>query len=129
MKEREFQGWVVELAEALGWRVWHVPTPMKPVGGSKFVPDRRGKGLADLIMFHENPPRLIFAELKNEEGDLSDEQKEFLRLARQVATCATAIESRHGFSAIPEVRRPVGVYIWRPGVEEHIEAILKGKMS
>lgn len=128
MKEREFQAWVVDVATRLGWRVWHVPTPMRPIGQSKFVPDPRGRGLADLIMFRESPPKLIFAECKTETGNLSDEQREFLRLARCVAAKAITFEepSLVGSFPIPNFGKPVGVYLWRPGMEDLIETILKG---
>jgi hypothetical protein len=128
MKESAFQGWVVDTAQRLGWKVWHVPTPMRPIGGNKFVPDQRGRGLPDLVMLHADPPRLILAELKNEEGVLSDEQREFLRLARGVADDAR----HHALIAGDVVGKlgcaPVGVYTWRPGAEEIIEAILRGKV-
>lgn len=119
MKEKDFQKWVVDTAQSFGWRVWHTPTPMKPVGGNKFVPDRRGRGLPDLVMMHDDPPRLIFAELKKIGGDVSDAQVEFLKLARAVAE-ATGIVVGSG--------RTVGVYMWRPGAEEIIESILRSKV-
>jgi hypothetical protein len=109
VKESEFQKWIVDLAKTHGWRVWHVPTPMKPIGGNKFVPDSRGRGLADLLMFHESPPRLIFAEVKGHDGVLSVEQSEFLRLARLVAAISGGT---------------MRVYVWRPGVEPLIKAAL-----
>lgn len=126
MKEKDFQGWVVDVAQRFGWRVWHVPTPMRPIGQNKFVPDPRGRGLADLIMLHDDPPRLIFAELKGDGGVLSEEQREFLRLARQVATGTVTFDGYR--DGIPDMQRPVGVYIWRPGNEELIEATLRGKV-
>ena len=137
MNEREFQGWILDVAARFGWRVWHVPAPMRPVGGSRFVPEKRAAGLPDLILLHADPPRLIFAEVKDADGRVSDEQAEFLRLARGVHDGL----DRH-FDAvleafaryIPEAREalewinPIGVYVWRPGAESMIEAILRGKV-
>lgn len=127
MKEKSFQKWVVDTATAFGWRCWHVPTPMKPVGGNRFVPDSRGRGLSDLILLHADPPRLIFAELKGDDGVLSVEQQEFLRLARRVARQSVEeIDADDGCYDSPE--RVVGVYVWKPGNEDLIEAILRGKV-
>lgn len=125
MKENAFQGWVIDVAERNGWRVWHVPMPVRPIGNNRFVPDSRGAGLPDLILLHPDPPRLIFAELKGDGGKLSDRQREFLRLARAVAEIAFSQETqplRH------VLRAPIGVYSWRPGLEPHIETILRSKV-
>lgn len=106
MKEREFQAGIIEQAETHGWRVWHVPTPMRPIGQNRFVPDPRGRGLPDLLMIHERTHRLVFAEVKNEDGKLSVEQNEALRLLRGVET--------------------VRAYVFRPGVEPLINHVLAG---
>jgi len=117
VKEREFQSWVIQTAEALKWRVWHVPAPMRPIPGGKMVPEKRARGLPDLIMLHDDPPRLIFAELKGGgRHPLSEDQKEFLRLASDIAKETTAWPHPYGL---------VGVYSWRPGAEDVIEAILR----
>lgn len=124
MKEREFQGWIVDVAEAHGWHVWHAPTPMRPIGGNKFVPDPRGRGLPDLFLLHDDPPRLILAEVKNEDGVMGDAQIEFLKLAR-----AVAVEARRQCYDLPVTDRgepTVGVFVWRPAHRDLIEAILKG---
>lgn len=125
MKEREFQSWVIDTAEALGWRVWHVAMPMRPIGGQRFVPEKRGRGLPDLVMMRESPPGLIFAEVKNETGTLSAEQREFLRLARIVGDAQP--QAAPGWIGVPDIptRRVVGAYSWRPGQEELIEATLR----
>lgn len=119
MRESEFQKWVVDTAKSFGWRVWHVPTPMKPIGANRFVPDSRGRGLSDLVMLHEDPPRLIFAELKSLTGTFSVEQREFLRLVRNVAMATGVVMGEP---------RTVGVYTWRPGAEDIIESILRSKV-
>jgi len=125
VRERDFQAWVIEVAERMGWHVWHVGMPARQIGKGKLVPEPRGRGLPDLIMLHDDPPRLIFAEVKNETGKLSDEQKEFLRLARAVADEARQHESTTW--QIPAAC-PVGVYSWYPGSEPLIEATLRGKV-
>lgn len=131
MKEKDFQGWVLDVAARFGWYAWHVPTPMRPIGQNKFVPDSRGRGLPDLILLHDDPPRLIFAELKGDDGVLSEDQREFLRLARAVARSATALSvispPDPGLGLDLARHSPVGVFVWRPGNEELIEATLRGR--
>lgn len=127
MNEREFQNWVIECAQRFGWRVWHVPTPMRPIGQGMFVPDRRGAGLPDLFMLHEDPPRLIFAEVKDFTGELTEGQQEFLKLARGVAEAVYAPGEIVGADTT-RVPRAIGVYVWRPGLERLIEATLRGKV-
>lgn len=134
MKESEsdFQSWVVATAKAHGWRVWHVPTPMRPIAGGKFVPDARGRGLADLLMLHERPPRLIVAELKDEDGRLSPEQEVFLGLVRAIHRSLDehwrAIGdtlARVGLDAsMLEFQNPIAAYSWRPRHRSVIEAVL-----
>lgn len=124
--EREFSKWVTDTAVRLGWRWWHSPTPMRPIGNKKFVPDPKGRGLPDLFLLHDDPPRLILAELKTETGDLSDEQREFLGLARDVANeirQRIAVEDRSFLIANPA---PLSVHVWRPCDRDFIEAILRG---
>lgn len=132
MKESAFQAWVIDVAQTHGWKAYHVPTPMRPIGGNKFVPDPRGRGLPDLILLHDDPARLILAEVKNEDGVLSTEQTEFLRLARDVADAARDVardvqayldENGPATQVVPTI----GVYVWRPGIEPLIEATLSRK--
>lgn len=131
MLEREFQAWIVGVAKRYGWHVYHSPMPMRPAGKGKFVPDSRGAGLPDLILFHEDPPRMIFAEVKVD-SELSEKQREFLRLARGVHDGLDdhwrAIAAALGLTVSDDVAwtNPVGVYVWRPGVEALIESVLRG---
>jgi len=135
VKEAPFQQWILAVAKAGGWRVWHVPVPMKAVGHGRMVPARSGRGLPDLIMLHDRPPRLIFAEVKGDDGELSDEQREFLRLARGLrAGLATHFDGLHlalerlaGRDIPVEFENPIGVYTWAPGNETLVEAVLLGR--
>ena len=125
MKERDLLNWTIAVAERTGWKVYHVPAPMvADRGGQKFVPSRRGAGLPDLFLLHEDPPRLIIAELKGDRGSLTDEQREFLRLARDVAD-----ETQRLAHIAPQPgMRAVGVYAWTPADRDIIEQILKSKV-
>lgn len=128
MKESVFQKWVVDVAKRFGWRVWHVPSPMRSADrGRGWVGAREAAGLPDLIMIHEDPPKLIFAELKGTSGSLSVEQAEFLRLANLVAHCST-IEHGIDWTTLADNSRPIGVYLWKPGDERAIESILRSKV-
>lgn len=120
--EAQFQKWVMDTAKGFGWKVWHAPTPMKPIGRNQFVPDARGRGLPDLFMLHDDPPRFILAELKGEDGVVSVEQGEFLRLARGVADALRAEREDVVYDGPP----PLRVFVWRPVHRELIEATLRG---
>src|SRR5213083_967778 len=101
MKEREFQRYVTDLARLHGWHVWHVPAPMRATKQGTWVGAKEAAGLPDLVMLHNDPPRLIFAEIKGPDGRLTDIQRTFLRLARQVPG--------------------VEAHVFQPGLEDHIE--------
>lgn len=120
MKEKEYQAWIVKLFKKNGWTVKHVPTPMRPVGDGKFVPDGRGRGLLDLLLVHPDPPRLAFAEVKKHGGELSDAQKEMIALLRGVVDTVR--------EAMRPVPCPLGVYVFQPGTEALVEAIATGKV-
>lgn len=110
MKERDLQHWVIHVATQFGWKVWHVPAPMRADRKGGFVGAKEAAGLPDLILVHHDPPRLVFAELKGPNGKLSVEQQEFLKAARNVAVWAA---------------EGVGVYAWTPDDRDLIEQILR----
>lgn len=105
--ERQFQNWMMDVARRLGWRVWHVPSPMRHVpDGRGFVGAREAAGLADLILIGRT--RVLFIEVKGRRGKLSSKQTEFLEAANRVRSDAVA------------------AYCFRPGDEEAVEALLQG---
>lgn len=94
--------------------------PVRPIGQGRFVPESRAAGLPDLILIHEDPPRIVLAEVKRRGGILSEEQVEFLRLSGLVAA-----ETRMQAGRLC----PVGSYVWMEGRDEDmIETILKSKV-
>lgn len=112
------------MAALYGWRVWHAPTPMRPVGQNRFVPDRRGRGLPDLILMHPDPPRLIFAEVKSETGKVGESQHEFLNLARGVQDYVRSALGETPAALPLSTLSPIQAYIWRPANRDLIEATL-----
>lgn len=68
---REFQPAVIELAERLGWRIYHVSNV------KRHLRSKTSLGFPDLVMVR--PPRILFAELKSETGKLTEQQEYWLR--------------------------------------------------
>lgn len=123
MLEKELLNWIVGAAEATGWLVKHVPSPMvadKRTG--MWRPFARAAGLPDLFMLHSDPPRLIIAEVKGETGKLSPKQQEFLQAAQAVADAQDQALNMLTSEFQP---RTLGVYAWAPKDMSIIEEILK----
>lgn len=100
ISEREWQNQVHRLALAKGWKYYHAPDN-KPVNGriQKVV-----AGFPDCVLVKGK--RLIFAELKRENGKVSSEQTDWL-----VALAATGAEC----------------YVWRPSQAREVLEILSKK--
>ncbi len=133
MKERDFLNWIIACAEATGWKVWHVPAPMVAGRKGQFVGSPRAAGLPDLFLLHDDPPRMIVAEVKGTGGKLSERQQEFLQMARDVAEATAGNESvvdhvQEDGEPIWTFPRVVGVYVWMPEHQEIIEDILRSKV-
>jgi hypothetical protein len=136
VKERDFLNWIIACAEATGWKVWHVPAPMTATGRGaerRFVGAKRAAGLPDLFLLHDDPPRMIVAEVKGAGGKLSEKQREFLQMARTIADVTTVWGHIATFDGPTEVarendRRYIGVYAWTPADQPIIETMLKSKV-
>lgn len=118
--EKEFQRWIVDTFTFHGWKVLHVPTPMRPTQGGRFVPDSRGRGLPDLLLVHDDPPRVYWAECKAVDGVMSETQIQVLGLLRGVCDVI-----RDRFAPSPS---PVKVFVFQPGTETLIEDLARGAM-
>ena len=90
--EKDFQAQVLDLARLCGWLCYHTHDSR-----------RSAPGFPDLVLVR--PPRLVFAELKSEEGKLRPEQRAWLKT---LASCTQAPES----------------YMWRPRDLEAIQRTL-----
>ena len=132
MRERDFLNWIIAVAEQFGWHCYHVPAPMTAARGGGFVGSKRAAGLPDLFLLHDDPPRMIIAEVKGPKGKLAARQQEFLRLARDVAdnTFAPAEIVSHNIDGSTTSRFPraIGVYAWTPADEQAIEDILRSRV-
>lgn len=121
MKEADFQARIIAMAERFGWKVWHVPAPMRwSPKEQKFVPAREGAGLPDLILLHDDPPRIVFMELKGDGGKLSDKQREFLQAAKEIAEQLPGLDGDFHHD-----QRTVGVVAAWPDDEEAVERLLR----
>ena len=69
ISEKELLQTVLELAETLGWRAYHV------FESARYA-RRTSKGFPDLLLLRNG--KLIVAELKSEKGSLTNDQAEWL---------------------------------------------------
>jgi hypothetical protein len=90
--EAEFQRAVVERATAYGWWCWHDNDSR-----------RNDSGLPDLILVR--PPRIVFAELKTENGRVSVVQRAVIAMLK----------------GCPGVE----AHLWRPSDEKELDAVLR----
>lgn len=102
MRERVFQGQVLQLAALLGWRTFHARPAQNKRGDWRTPVAGDGKGYPDLTLVRG--ARIIFAELKTNRGALTQEQKDWLRALR---------------------RTSAEVYLWRPRDLDDIHDILQ----
>lgn len=98
--EKDWQRDVIRLARTLGWKVAHFRAVKTPTGYRTPV-QADGAGFPDLCLVRD---RVIFAELKNERGQITEEQKAWL----------AALE-RAGAEA----------YVWRPADLDEVLAVLQ----
>lgn len=76
LKEEEFMKQVMELAKKTGWRRCHFRPAMAASGRWLTAGQGDWKGFPDLIMVRGK--KLIFVELKTNEGELSDKQIDWM---------------------------------------------------
>jgi len=106
ISEKIFTKQIVDLARWHGWLAFHPLTAMNKAG--RYATFTQGDvGYPDLTMTRDG--RLIFAELKAENGVTSVMQDDWLRRLRSCEALTT----------------PVRVYLWRPSDWDEIEKVLK----
>lgn len=99
--EKEFQATIIEMARAYGWLVY------SEVDIDHYVLKTQ-KGWPDLQLV--KPPRIIYAELKKQNGRISKEQADVLA---HLYLCAAA-------------NPYLLVKVWRPSDMDAIERLLRG---
>lgn len=67
MSERQLQDQIIDLAERMGWKYYHVYDSRKSVAG-----------FPDLVLVHPKQRRVLWRELKSETGTTTAEQKVWL---------------------------------------------------
>lgn len=80
LTEWKWQQIVARYARMRGWKVVHVPKVRKTDGDYRTVVDYDGKGFFDLVLFRD---RVVFAELKSEDGRRTPEQEAWAGIARR----------------------------------------------
>lgn len=105
-RERPFQDEVVRTARALGWRAVHFADARLRSGQRAVAVEYDARGWPDLVLVRE---RVVFAELKVENGIVSAAQGEWLERLR---------------------RAGAETYVWRPAGMPEIERVLarQGRM-
>jgi hypothetical protein len=106
--EAGFQRWVINTAHIFGWKVAHFRPAMNQRGKWMTPVQADGAGFPDCVLANSRQRRLIIAELKREDGKLSDKQKEWLDT---LTNCN------------------VETYCWKPSMRDDIERILKGEVE
>lgn len=109
MSEKEFQGHVLSLAVAKGWRCYHT-----------YDSRRSQPGFPDLVMVRGG--RIVFAELKSERGKLSEPQMEWILALREVEERVDYYVMDAGWDDPSDTML---VQCWRPSDWPEIERILK----
>lgn len=99
--EAAWQGQVLDLAHALGWRTMHV---RRSIGkGRRWTTATSVVGWPDLVLWSERHKRVVFVELKSESGLLSADQVEVLESLRAAGQQA---------------------YVWRPSDLDEAHRVL-----
>jgi hypothetical protein len=78
--EKDWQRDIIRLAQTLGWRVAHF-RPAQTSKGWRTAVGADGAGFPDLVLVRD---RVVFVELKNEKGRMSEQQLEW-KAALEVA--------------------------------------------
>lgn len=123
LREIDLQRQVVQLAEICGWEHVHFRPAQTKHGWRTPGSGTMAKGWPDLTLVRARDRRLIFAELKAQDGYLTDDQTRTL-LALRALEHRPAGELREAGLGRPGEPR-IEVYVWRPADFDEIEAVLR----
>ncbi|HZS02229.1 MAG TPA: VRR-NUC domain-containing protein [Chloroflexota bacterium] len=109
MAEEDLLRHVKSCAAAFGWLVYHTRDSR-----------RSDEGFPDLVLLR--PPRLIFAELKTEQGRVTHDQAMWLATFEELRFEELRARTRGAAGVLCEV------YVWRPSawLRGEIEGVLRG---
>lgn len=123
MNESDFASQVEDLLTLFGWR-WVHQRPAKTDKGWRTALSGN-KGFPDYVATHPVARRLLFIELKGDNGKTTPEQDEWLSDLQECVKWGVAVDSRG-----KATKRPMTpsheVYIWRPTDIDTITRILQG---
>lgn len=102
VSEAEFQRAVLEYAEWNGWRAVHFrPARIKNGEWRTPIQGKHAKGFFDTVLVR--PPRVVFLELKREDGKMSPEQVEWLAALRQCGGVEVAVVRPSGWGVVEKM--------------------------
>lgn len=78
ISEADWQRTVIAMARALGWLVAHFRPGMNQRGRWMTAVAGDGVGFPDLVLCHRRTHRVLFVELKRDDGKLTPAQSEWL---------------------------------------------------
>jgi|6_EtaG_2_1085325.scaffolds.fasta_scaffold24485_2 hypothetical protein len=122
MNESDFASQVEDLLTLFGWRWTH----FRPAWSSKGyrTPIRGYKGFPDYVATHPVARRLLFIELKSDNGKPTPEQDEWLSELQECVKWGVAVDSR-GKATKQPMTPSHEVYIWRPTDIDSLTKILQ----
>lgn len=117
MLEADLLGAVIDLAHLHGWLVAHF-RPAQTVRGWRTPVEADGAGFPDLVLAHAGARRLVFAELKRQDGKTDQRQERWLTTLEAVADLSSA----NGMHR-PLFPAPVMAVVWRPS--DYLDGIIE----
>jgi hypothetical protein len=103
LAEADFQQQVTNLADLLGWHIWHDPDPRPCPRCGLTVPDGREPGFSDLMLVRG--ATLLFVELKGDGGKATPEQEAFIERMKAVKFVAADIAWPKDWPALEDALR------------------------
>ena len=129
MKERDVLRVIADLLDLNGWEWWHVPMPVVAErSGRGFRPYKKAGGLPDIFALHRDPLRMLILELKGDGGKLTDDQRRFLTIARDLSEHAMTINSETPMFDLADCEKVVGVYVVEPHSIEAISQVIRTRV-
>jgi hypothetical protein len=124
LTEKEFQKRVTDYAVWAGWKFVHFRPAQTSKGWRTPVEGPLGAGWPDLILIHEKDRRLIFAEIKSDNGKVFPAQELVHAVLLKLAYAGVVVRSGKEW-AVPSI----ALHVWRPRDWPEIVATLGGSQE